>query len=281
MAPAQEQGKFKIALVQMPIGSDKEQNLNTAARKVAEAKKNGAYLVLLPECFNSPYETGSFDKYAEEIPNGPSSVAMSKIAKDNGVYLVGGSIPEKSAGKLYNSCPVWDPNGKLIALHRKVHLFNMDIPGKCTFFESEAFTPGEGVTIFDVGLFKVGVAICYDLRFPEWAALYRDQGVSLMIYPGAFDTYTGPMHWDLLLRSRALDNQMYVAGVCGARDTNASYVSWGHSLLVDPWGRIVVEADEKETILYHTIDMKVCDEIRKQIPVNKQRRPDLYSSKKI
>ncbi|KAF6212449.1 hypothetical protein GE061_012972 [Apolygus lucorum] len=280
MAPQQKQRQFRVALVQMAICSNKEKNLVRAAQKVKEAKQAGAYLVILPECFNAPYSTSTFDEYAEEIPSGPSSRAMSEMAKQNQVYLVGGSIPERSSNRLYNSCSVWDPKGNLVTVFRKVHLFNMDIPGICTFSESEAFTPGSELAVFDIGGCRVGLGICYDMRFPEWAALNRDQGVDFLIYPGAFDTYTGPIHWDLHLRSRALDNQMFVAGVCGARDTSASYVSYGHSLLVDPWGRIMVEADEKETILYQDIDMKHCDEVRKQIPLNKQRRVDLYDSKK-
>uniref|UniRef100_A0A0K8T4C6 omega-amidase n=1 Tax=Lygus hesperus TaxID=30085 RepID=A0A0K8T4C6_LYGHE len=281
MAPQQKERQFRVALVQMAIGSRKEENLARAARMVKEAKESGAFLVILPECFNSPYETSSFGKYAEDIPSGISCQAMSEMAKQNQVYLVGGSIPEKSSNNLYNTCTVWDPKGKLVSVFRKVHLFNMDIPGICTFSESDAFTPGNELAVFDMGVCRVGLGICYDMRFPEWAALNRDQGVAILIYPGAFDTYTGPIHWDLHLRSRALDNQMFVAGVCGARDTTASYISYGHSLLVDPWGRVVVEADEKETILYHDIDLKECDEVRKQIPLNKQRRVDLYESKKL
>lgn len=212
------------------------------------ATKDRAKIIVLPEYFNSPYDTKSFGEYAEPIPNGFTSMELSKVAKECGVFLVAGSIPERGeSGKLFNTCTVWDPQGALIAKHRKCHLFDMDIPGICTFKESSVLTPGDSFTTFDVDEnLKVGVGVCYDIRFDEMARIYRNMGCSLLIYPGAFDLYTGPMHWELLARGRALDTQCYVATVSQTRDDSTEYVAFGHSSLVDPWGRVVQKAGFEE-----------------------------------
>ncbi|KAK9498398.1 hypothetical protein O3M35_003041 [Rhynocoris fuscipes] len=267
---------FKIALVQMKVGSDKGENLKRAANLISEAKQNGSNMVVLPECFNSPYGTNYFSKYAEAIPSGETCTTLSKAAKDNEVYLIGGSIPEVDNSKLYNTSTVWSPKGDLICKHRKVHLFDIDIPNGITFKESDTLTAGNSLTVFDTEYCKVGIGICYDLRFSEMASIYRKLGADLIVYPGAFNMTTGPLHWELLLRARAVDNQMYVAAVCGAQDPNASYKAWGHSMLVNPWGKILTQAEFDSTILYGDIDLKVCDEIRQQIPISFQKRNDLY-----
>lgn len=200
-----------------------------------------------------------------------------------------GSIPERAKdGKLYNSSTVWSPCGDLTATHRKVHLFDIDIPGKIKFKESEVLTAGSSLTHFDTGInnrmifFKlsdmgrIGLGICYDMRFPEMAMVAARRGCKLMIYPGAFNMTTGPMHWELLQRSRALDNQMYVATVSPARDTEAEYVAWGHSSVVDPMGQVVATTDDQESIVYCDVDFDQVDSARSSIPVQSQRRFDLY-----
>uniref|UniRef100_A0A0A9X6T8 omega-amidase n=1 Tax=Lygus hesperus TaxID=30085 RepID=A0A0A9X6T8_LYGHE len=270
---------FKIALAQMAVGKNKVENIAKAVKIIGDAKKNGSSLVVLPECFNSPYGTKFFKEYAEEVPGGPTSEALSKAAKDNCLFVVGGSIPERSDGRLYNTCTVWDPQGCLVASHRKVHLFDIDIPGGITFKESDVLSPGNKFTVVDIGPCKVGIGICYDVRFQEMAAIYRSKNVDLVLYPGAFNMKTGPLHWELLLRARAVDNQVFVAGVCGSRDPSADYVAWGHTMLVDPWGKVLIQAEDQETVLYADVDLKSCEDIREQIPVSKQRRSDLYEVK--
>lgn len=151
-----------------------------------------------------------FGEYAEKIPEGPSSEALSNIAKENGIYLVGGSIPELSenGSLLYNTCTVWDPLGKLLGRHRKVHLFDIDIPGRITFQESKVLSPGSELTIIKTPMCNIGIGICYDLRFPEMAQWYRRKGCELLLYPGAFNMTTGPAHWKALQQGRAIDNQV-------------------------------------------------------------------------
>jgi omega-amidase len=236
-----------------------------------------AQIVALPECFNSPYGTHYFNEYAESIDNGPTIEMMSKTSRDLGIYLIGGSIPERSSdGKLYNTCIVFDPQGNQIARHRKVHLFDINIPGKITFYESKVLAPGNDFTHFNTEYGKIGLGICYDIRFPELAMKACKDGCVMMIYPGAFNLTTGPMHWTLLQRARAVDNQMYVAAVSPARDPNASYQAYGHTSLIDPTGKVVAEAQESEEIITATVDLSLVDSFREQIPVLKQKRNDMY-----
>ncbi|XP_054720070.1 omega-amidase NIT2-like isoform X2 [Uloborus diversus] len=225
--------KLKLALVQLAVTKNKELNVERACKFIKEAAQKGANLVCLPECFNTPYGISFFNQYSESIP-GFSSDTLSNCAKENNIYLVGGTIPESDGGKIYNTCVVYGPNGDLLAKHRKVHLFDIDIPGSITFKESTALSAGNTLTTFSIGNWKVGLGICYDIRFPLMANIYTEKGCQLLLYPGAFNMTTGPAHWELLQRARAVDNQLYVAGISPARDETASYVAWGHSSLVNP-----------------------------------------------
>ncbi|XP_038127675.1 omega-amidase NIT2 [Cyprinodon tularosa] len=268
--------RFRLAVVQLQVSSLKADNLSRVRRLVKEAAGQDSQVVLLPECFNSPYGTSFFSTYAERIP-GESTQLLSEVAKENKLYLVGGSIPEEDGGKLYNSCAVFGPDGEMILKHRKIHLFDIDVPGKIRFQESETLSPGNTLSMFDTPFCKVGVGICYDIRFAELAQLYSRKGCQLLVYPGAFNMTTGPAHWELLQRGRAVDNQVYVATASPARDEAASYVAWGHSTVVNPWGEVVAKAGPEETIIYADIDLQYLADIRQQIPITSQRRDDLYA----
>ncbi|XP_043210645.1 omega-amidase NIT2-like isoform X4 [Amphibalanus amphitrite] len=270
--------RFRLALVQLSVCANKQENLSRAARMVKEATAGGAQMVALPECFNSPYGTQYFGEYAESVPDGPSCKALSEMARDNSVHLVGGSIPERAGETLYNTATVWAPDGSLVAKHRKVHLFDIDIPGKIRFQESETLTAGASLTTFSTPWCRVGLGICYDLRFSDMATLYARQGCDLLLYPGAFNMTTGPAHWELLARARSVDNQVYTALVSPARDTTASYVAWGHSLVASPWGDVVASTEADETVIYADIDLEELKRIRENIPLGKQRRLDLYDT---
>ncbi|MEQ2251088.1 Carbon-nitrogen hydrolase [Ilyodon furcidens] len=275
-AASEVMSKFRLAVVQLRVSSVKADNLSRVRRLVKEAAGQGSKVVLLPECFNSPYGTSFFSTYAEKIP-GESTQVLSEVAKENKLYLVGGSIPEEDAGKLYNSCAVFGPDGEMILKHRKIHLFDIDVPGKIRFQESETLSPGNSLSMFDTPFCKVGVGICYDMRFAELAQLYSRKGCHLLVYPGAFNMTTGPAHWELLQRGRAVDNQVYVATASPARDEAASYVAWGHSTVVNPWGEVIAKSGPEETIIYADIDLQYLADIRQQIPIISQRRDDLYT----
>ncbi|KAI0007450.1 carbon-nitrogen hydrolase [Xylariaceae sp. FL0662B] len=279
---------IKLACIQLASGPDKASNLTHAREKVLEAARDGAKLIVLPECFNSPYGCDYFPSYAETLlPSPPSQSqsasyhALSAMAAETKTFLVGGSIPEAdpdpASRKYYNTSLVFGPEGQLLATHRKVHLFDIDIPGRITFRESEVLHPGNKVTLVELpGYGRIAVAICYDIRFPELATIAARRGCFALVYPGAFNLTTGPLHWRLQGQARAMDNQLYVALCSPARDMGATYHAWGHSLIVDPLAQVAVEADERETIVSWELDGARIDETRRNIPLLGQRRFDVY-----
>jgi len=205
---------------------------------------------------------------------------LSEVAKTTSTWLIGGSIPERDVedkSKLYNTLTVYTPKGDLTAIHRKLHLFDINIPGKITFIESETLTGGNALNYFDTDFARIGLGICYDVRFPEMAMIAARKGAHVMIYPGAFNLTTGPMHWELLQRARAVDNQIYVSMCSPARDLSAGYHAWGHSMVVDPLGRVLVEAEEAEDIVFSKVEPETLEEARAGIPVTTQRRFDVYA----
>lgn len=270
----------------MCVGSDKQKNLTHARDKILEAANAGAQVIVLPECFNSPYGCQYFPDYAEPIEPSPPSKEqspswhmLSSAAKETKTYVVGASIPELSSDKktYYNTAFVFSPSGELLATHRKTHLFDIDIPGKIKFIESDVLSAGNKVTIVDLPDYgKIGLAICYDVRFPELAMIAARKGAFMLVYPGAFNTTTGPMHWTLQARARAVDNQVYVAMCSPARDTTATYHAYGHSMVVNPNAEVISELEEKEDIAYVDINGAKIDETRKGIPLYTQRRFDVY-----
>eukprot|EP00466_Bigelowiella_natans_P001436 jgi/Bigna1/49507/estExt_Genewise1.C_490098 len=279
---------LKLALCQVLVGEDKKANIAAAKKAVDEASKKGAELIVLPEIWNGPYDTSCFPVYAETVPGKGASVSDSatepstsfllSAAKENKVYLIGGSISEKGQdGKIYNTCIIVNPEGEIIGKHRKVHLFDIDVPGKMTFKESDTLSPGNTTTTFDAPFGKVGVGICYDIRFPELSMLMRREGASILIFPGAFNMTTGPAHWELLQRARAVDNQCYVAAASPARNPEASYQAWGHSTVVSPWGKVVATTDHNPSTVYAEIDLSEVEKMRENIPTSKQKRNDMYS----
>jgi omega-amidase len=270
--------KLKIALIQFLSSSSKQQNIIRACELIRQAASNGARLIVLPEIWNSPYGVKYFSQYAETIPNGETIQALSDCARQSKIYLVGGSIPERDGEKLYNTSTVFNPNGELLGKFRKIHLFDIDIPGKITFKESDALSPGQQLFTFNIDeQYRIGLAICYDIRFPLLASLYANRQCHVLLYPGAFNMTTGPAHWELLLRARALDNQIYVAGISPAHDEKADYKSWGHTTLVDPWGTIIQKCELNEEIIYGDIDIEHLNTIRKQLPYLSQQRNDIYT----
>ncbi|KAH7853251.1 hypothetical protein Vadar_000536 [Vaccinium darrowii] len=245
--------KFKIALCQLLVTADKERNIAHARKVIEEAAQKGAQLVVLPEIWNSPYSNASFPVYAEDIDAGgdasPSTMMLSELSRSLQITLVGGSIPELSGDKLYNTCCVFGTDGKLKAKHRKVHLFDIDIPGQITFKESLTLTGGESPTIVDTDVGRIGIGICYDMQFQELAMLYAARGAHLICYPGAFNMVTGPLHWELVQRARR----------------------W-------PWqfGEVLATTEHDEAIVVAEIDYSLIDLRRTNLPFQKQRRGDLY-----
>jgi omega-amidase len=166
---------------------------------------------------------------------------------------------------------------RLSTQHRKVHLFDIDVPGKITFRESDTLTGGDSITTFSTEFGTIGVGICYDMRFPELAAVMRQRGANILVYPGAFNMTTGPAHWELLQRGRALDNQAFVLTVSPARNPSSSYQAWGHSTVVGPWGDVRAATEHEEALIIADLDLEKVDEVRRNIPTFHQKRHDLYT----
>lgn len=275
------ENSFKIGICQMQVAENKENNITKARFMIGEAAAGGSRLVVLPEMFNCPYASNFFPKYAESFPDGETIKMLSLAAREEGIYLVGGSIPERENGLIYNTSFVFGPRGELLAKHQKIHLFDVELSGGLSFQESKTLGYGRKITVVETGICTLGVAICYDLRFPELSRLMAVMGAELIVIPAAFNMTTGPAHWEMLLRARAVDNQVFVVGAAPARDKNASYVSYGNSAVVDPWGKIIARADDKEEIVYGAIDLTLITKTRRELPLLKHRRGDLYQLKSL
>ena len=267
---------IKVALLQTHVSEKKEENLSVVREKLRALRAEKPDLVTLPEMFNCPYQTDQFPVYAEP-QGGESWQALSCMAKEEGIYLAAGSVPEvDEEGKVYNTAYVFDRQGRQIAKHRKMHLFDINVTGGQYFKESDTLTAGDAITVFDTEFGRMGICICFDIRFPELSRLMAQEGARLILIPGAFNMTTGPAHWELSFRARALDNQVYMLGTAPARDVKSSYTSWGHSIVVNPWGEVQAQLDEKEGCLVQELNLDEIDRIRRDLPLLSSRRLDLY-----
>lgn len=276
--------KFIMAICQLRVIADKNANLKRAEEMInAAVSLYNPNIVVLPEFFNTPLDKGTVPEYAEEESDSISLQVLSKIAKTHNIHLIGGSIPIKEDNKYYNSCYCFDNEGQIKARHRKLHLFDIDIPGKMTYKESETISAGNDFTVFDTGYCKIGIGICYDIRFPEYAQLLKkDYDIDMLVYPAAFNTTTGPMHWELLQRMRAVDNNVWLAMASPARnyEKSDSYQCYGFSSIIDPFGTIVNSTKYEEDIVIANIDLTLNETMRTQIPTWSQKRNDLYEIRK-
>ena len=266
---------MRVALIQMRVTADKAANLRTACEKIRAAKQAGADIAVLPEMFCCPYENRCFRAYGEP-EGGEVQETLSRLAAELGLYIVGGSIPELAEGNVYNTSFVYGRNGQLLARHRKVHLFDIDVEGGQSFRESDTLSPGNAVTTFETEFGTCGLCICFDLRFEELARCMCLRGAKVLFVPAAFNMTTGPAHWELLFRQRAVDNQCFTVGVSPARDEHASYVAYGNSMAVDPWGTVLCRAGAEETTLLADLEFDRLKAVRKQLPILSARRTDLY-----
>ncbi|MGI6177184.1 MAG: carbon-nitrogen hydrolase family protein [Eubacterium sp.] len=265
----------KVSLLQMAVGRDEQANLEKARKMVLESSERGAQIAVLPEMFICPYSHKYMPQYAEER-GGRAYSFLSACAREAGVVLVGGSIPERDGGKLYNTSFVFDQNGNEIARHRKVHLFDADVKGGIRFFESEIFTPGDELTLFSAYGHRFGLCICFDIRFPEIFRLMALKGAEAVFVPASFNMTTGPMHWELSFRMRAVDNQLFTVGVAPARDENGHYVSYANSIACSPWGKVICRAGTAEGISIVQLDFDEVTAAREQLPILNARKPDFY-----
>ncbi len=263
---------FKVAAIQMVSTPELQQNFDAAARLVAQAGGQGAQLVLLPEYWPimGRHERDKL-AHAEADGSGPIQELMGALAREHRLWLVGGTLPLQSAvsGKVLNTSLVYGPDGQRVARYDKIHLFNF-VRGEENYDEARTIEYGSEVRSFEAPFGRVGLSVCYDLRFPE---LYRAMGeCALIVMPAAFTYTTGRAHWELLLRARAVENQCYVlASAQGGQHVNGRR-TWGHSMLVDPWGEIVSVLPEGEGLVIGDIDPHRLQYVRESLPALRHRK---------
>lgn len=243
-----------IVLIQMNITKNKVVNITTAVNLIRRSvNKYSPRVVVLPEYFNYFFDSQTVEDNAEYIPMGQTHTALMNIAREMRIYLVGGSIIErddKNKHILYNTSMVFSPTGDMIAKHRKIHLTDMEMDYDFKIRESDLLKRGHTLTIFEVDGIRIGLGVGYDLCFAELATLYRKNDCDMLIYPVVYPARLGLMQWDHLNRARAIDNQLFVVGVSPARDTTKEFTCYGHSMVVDGHGRILVRGGDTEDILY-------------------------------
>jgi deaminated glutathione amidase len=269
--------RIRVACVQLSSGTVKADNLETAERLVARAAATGADVVVLPEKWNAIGSVETLRANAEPLEGGESVEAMAGWARQHGVTLVGGSITEIREGreKLSNTCPVFDPSGDLIAVYRKIHMFDVEVGGH-VYRESEAEEPGEETLVCDAEGWRLGLTVCYDLRFPELFRILALEGAELVALPAAFTLYTGKDHWELLVRARAVENQCYMAAANAWGTHEGGKASYGRSLIVDPWGVVLAQAPDEDAVIAAELDRMHLRRIREALPSLANRQPAAY-----
>ena len=271
---------MRLSVIQMDMRlGESAYNFAHAEALLRRAAAEGADTALLPETWN----TGFFpaDHLPERSDRGGEAVKAlcAPLARELNMNIVAGSVSDRRGGRVYNTAYVFDRQGNQIAKHRKVHLFDIAVKDGQCYQESATLTAGDQITVFDTEFGKMGICICFDCRFPEIVRLMTLRGARTILVPAAFNMTTGPAHWELMFRGRAVDNQCYMIGTSDARDEQAGYISWGHSLVVSPWGDVVTQMDEKPGIQITKIDLDRVDAIREQLPLLSARRTDLYELK--
>jgi predicted amidohydrolase len=270
--------KLNVAAVQLSSGSDTSRNVDEAVRLVNVAADRGAQYVQLPEYFNFLGPFTGFKKAAESIP-GPTTNRMADLATSRSLTLHLGSLLEVSPneGRFYNTSVVIGPSGDIVATYRKIHLFDVNLPGAIVHRESDVIAAGQEIVVARFAQFRLGLSICFDVRFPE---LYRNlalAGADVIAIPAAFNAVTGRAHWDLLVRARAIENHAFVVAAAQVGTTAEGISTYGHSLIIDPWGEVMAEAtSDAAEVVMATLDLDEVSRRRAQISVMDFRRPDLY-----
>ncbi|HLL53551.1 MAG TPA: carbon-nitrogen hydrolase family protein [Myxococcaceae bacterium] len=262
-----------IAAAQMTSGPDKQQNLETAVRLVRRAAGLGAKLVGLPENFSFMGPDTERAANAEAL-DGPTLSRMAGLARELSITLLAGSVLEAGGpgGRFYNTSVLFGPDGARLAVYRKIHLFDVDINDGATYRESDAIAPGTDVVAVDTTVGKLGMSVCYDLRFPELYRKLSAQGATLLSVPAAFTLMTGKDHWEVLLRARAIENQCYVLAPAQFGRHSEKRVTYGHALVADPWGLVIGRASEGEGLAVGEVDPEVLRRVRQSIPCLSHRR---------
>lgn len=268
--------QFKIALCQILPDNDKAETVAHAYRMVEDAVRQGAYLIVLPEIFYMPYNLS-------RIPaamGGETEILdrFCLLAKRHKVMICTGSMAWEHEGRIYNKSHLINADGAVVHSYSKCHLFDVDVDD-LHVRESAVFSPGNEIAVAATDIGMVGIEICYDIRFPEFTREMALQGAEIILVPSVFSHITGAAHWHSFMKTRATENQLFLAAVSPARsNAEKGYRAYGHSMVVSPWGEILAEAGEEETIVYTECDPELLAAIRKKLPLLQHRRDTLYTS---
>ncbi len=262
-----------LAAIQMCSTADKAQNLDTATRLVKKAARAGAQFIGLPEVFSWFGPEADRAANAESL-DGPTLTQLASLAKELNVTLLAGSVLEAGApgGRLFNTSVLFGPGGERLGVYRKIHLFDVDVGDGQTYRESAAVAPGTDIVVADAPLGKVGLSVCYDLRFPELYRAHAAQGAVLLTVPAAFTLQTGKDHWEVLLRARAIENQAYVLAPAQQGRHPKDRLTWGHAMVVDPWGLVIARASEGEGYALAELNVEYQGSVRRTLPALNHRR---------
>lgn len=268
--------ELAVAAVQLAVGADKRANTVRAGTLVAQAAAAGARLVVLPEKWTGLGSPEILRAVAERVADGEAVAAMRGWAVEHGIHLIGGSITERhDDGRLTNTSLAIDPSGEIVGTYRKLHLFDVDL-GAERYRESDVESAGEEIVLVDVDGWKVGLTICYDLRFPELYRILALRGAELIVVPAAFTEQTGRAHWDVLLRARAVENQCYVVAAGQHGEYPGGRRTFGHSMVVDPWGVVLAQTAQGDAVVSAQLEAARVAEVRAAIPALTHRRTDAY-----
>ena len=270
--------RIRVACVQLNSSGSKAENLERAEPLVARAAATGADVVVLPEKWNGLGTPEILHEVAEPIEGGETVEAMSRWARTHGITLVGGSIAERREGreKLSNTCIVFDGEGEIVAVYRKIHMFDVEVGG-VVYRESESEEPGDGPVSCAAEGWRLGLTVCYDLRFPELYRILAVEGAELVTVPAAFTLFTGKDHWELLIRARAVENQCYVAAADQWGVNAGGKASYGRSMIVDPWGVVLAQAPDEDCVVSAELDRAHLEGVRRSIPALANRQPAAYT----
>ncbi|HKH76870.1 MAG TPA: carbon-nitrogen hydrolase family protein [Rubrobacteraceae bacterium] len=268
--------EIRAAAIQMSSTPNKAENLETAEQLIRQAVAAGAELVALPELFSCHGLEKAYRENAEPVP-GPTTEVLGELARELGVYVLGGSLleGEPGAGRLHNTSTFFDPSGELTAAYRKIHLFDVKAPDR-DYLESNTIAPGREIVTAKAGAAILGLSVCYDVRFPELYRLLALRGAEILAVPAAFTLQTGKDHWELLLRARAVENQTYVIAPAQWGQKADGRWTYGRSMVIDPWGTVLATCPDRDGFALATLDLDYLDRFRTEFPALKNRRPEAY-----
>lgn len=268
---------MKVGIIQVKVDVDVSKSIEFVDKMIQKCKDDGAEIIILPEMWNIPYHN---ELIKDSIKYHQTCFDLLKYASyKHDVIIVGGTIARVEDGRIYNSCHIFDA-GKHICTYDKIHLFEVHTSSGISYQEKDVFTKGDKIKTFDTKFGKFGILVCYDIRFPEVSRILAQNGAKVIFCPAAFNKTVGQIHWQPLLQTRAMENQVFIVGINPQNYEHKTFKSYGHSMIVDPFGKVLVDADQEDYVVYD-INLDEVDKIRKQMPFWQIRRTDIYEVKEI